>query len=147
MRINGAKGLAMISFGVMAGLFGVAFFSPWQIIPPPPKGLVFLNGLLPLEFWGAAWWLAAIALFVGAFRDDQSQAMSPFAGMLFVWASSYAFSAWDEYLHTGYTTFWLSSALFLALLVASLAVARLVNAPPVNLEAIQGRALGKGDPP
>lgn len=147
MRINGAKGLAMFSFGIMAGLFGVAFLSPWKIIPPPPRGLIFLNELVPLEVWGGLWWVAAIALFIGAFRNDQSQAMAPFSAMLFVWAASYAFSAWDQFHHEGYTIFWLSSALFLALLFASLAVARLVNAPPVNLEAVQERVSGNGDPP
>lgn len=142
MHINGAKGLALLSFGVMAALFGVAFLSPWAIIPPPPRGLVFLNGIVPLEVWGGVWWAAAVWLIVGAFREDQSKAMAPFAAMLFVWAASYGFTAWDEYQRTGYTVFWFSSALFAALLVASLAIARLVNAPPVDLEALQHRVLG-----
>lgn len=141
-RVNGAKGVALFAFGVMAGLFGVAFLSPWAIIPPPPRGLVFLNGLVPLEIWGGVWWFACAVLIIGAFREDQSQALAPFSAMLFVWSASYAFSAWDEYHHSGYTVFWLSSALFLSLLIACLAVARLVNAPPVDLEALQRKVQG-----
>lgn len=141
-RINGAKGVALFAFGVMAALFGIAFLSPWAIIPPPPRGLVFLNGLVPLEVWGGVWWAASIALIIGAFRENQANALAPFSAMLFVWASSYAFSAWDEYQRTGYTIFWLSSTLFLSLLIACLAVARLVNAPPVDMDALQRKVQG-----
>lgn len=145
--INGSKGVALLAFGVMAGLFGVAFLSPWAIIPPPPRGLVFLNGIIPLEVWGGMWWLAAVCLVVGAFCQDQSKALAPFSAMLFVWAASYGFSAWDEYQRTGHTVFWFSSALFLALLVACLAIARLVNAPPVDLEAMQRKLRGDDEGP
>lgn len=141
-RVNGAKGVALLAFGGIAGFFGLAFLSPWAIIPPPPRGLVLLNNLVPLEVWGGIWWLAAAWLIVGAFRQDQSKAMGIFAFMLFVWAASYASSAWDEFHRTGYTVFWLSSAMFLALLIACLAIARLVNAPPVDLEDLQHRVLG-----
>lgn len=134
MRVNGAKGVALLAFGVMAALFGVAFLSPWAIIPPPPRGLVLLNSFIPLEVWGAAWWAAATWLIVGAFREDQSKSMVFFAPMLFVWAVSYALSAWDEFARTGYTLFWLSSALFMSLLIACLAIARLVNAPPAHVQ-------------
>lgn len=141
-RINGAKGVALFAFGIMAALFGIAFLSPWAIIPPPPRGLVFLNGLIPLEVWGAVWWASSAALVVGAFRQDQSKALAPFSGMLFVWSASYAFSAWDEFGRTGYTMFWFSSALFLSLLIACLAIARLVNAPPVDIDALRRKVEG-----
>lgn len=142
MKVNGAKGVALLSFGIMASLFGIAFLSPWAIIPPPPQGLVFLNGLIPLEIWGGLWWVASGALIIGAFTQDQSKALAPFTGMLFIWAASYGFSAWDEFSRTGYTLFWFTSALFGALLVACLAIARLVNAPPVDIEALRHRVEG-----
>ncbi len=141
-HINGAKGMALLSFGIMAGLFGVAFLSPWAIIPPPPRGLVFLNEIIPLEVWGGAWWAASLWLVVGAFREDQSKALAPFAAMLFIWAASYGFSAWDEYQRTGYTLFWFSASLFLSLLIACLAIARLVNAPPVDLAELERKVMG-----
>ena len=144
LHINGAKGVALLSFGVMASLFGVAFLSPWAIIPPPPRGLAFLNEIIPLEILGGAWWASAAWLVFGAFREDQSRAFGPFSGMLFVWSASYAFSAWEEYHRTGYTMFWLSSALFLALLVACLAIARLVNAPPIDIEDLKRKVQGGG---
>lgn len=142
MHLNGAKGLALLAFGVMAGLFGVAFLSPWAIIPPPPRGLILLNELVPLEVWGGLWWLAAGWLIVGAFREDQSKAMAPFAGMLFIWAASYASSTWEEFHRTGYSVLWFPATLFLTLLIACLAIARLVNAPPIDLAALQQRVLG-----
>lgn len=142
LHVNGAKGVTLLSFAVIAALFGVAFLSPWAIIPPPPRGLTLLNSWIPLEVWGAAWWVVALWLGAGAFREDQSKALIPFAAMLFVWSASYGFAAADEYYRTGYTVFWLPSALFLALLAASFGIARLVNAPPADLEKLASRVLG-----
>lgn len=142
IKINGAKGVTLLSFAVIAALFGVAFLSPWAIIPPPPPGLVLLNSWVPLEVWGGAWWVAAVWLGVGAFREDQSKALVPFAAMLFVWSASYAFAAADEYLRSGYTITWFPAALFMALLAGCFGIARLVNAPPNDLDALTRRVLG-----
>lgn len=136
MKVNGAKGVALLSFAAVAAVFGVAFLSPWALIPPPPRGLVFLDNLVPLQWWGGAWWLASAVLLVGAFRQDQSKAMVIFAPLLFIWAVSYGFSIptlEDPRLQVAFT---LQTVVFLGLFVACLAVSRLVNAPPVDLEAL-----------
>lgn len=136
VRLNGAKGMALLAFAFVAAAFGVAFLSPWALIPPPPLGLVFLDRLIPLQWWGGAWWLSALILVWGAFREDQSRAMILFAPLLFIWGISYAGtipSLTEPRLQVAFT---LQTVIFFALFVACLAVARLVNAPPLDMEAL-----------
>lgn len=142
LRINGAKGMALLAFAVVAAAFGVAFLSPWALIPPPPPGLVFLDRLIPLQWWGASWWAASLVLLWGSFREDQSRAMVLFTPLLFVWGVSYAGSAPTLTEPRMQVAFVLQAAIFFALFAACLAVARLVNAPPVDLDALQARVDG-----
>lgn len=145
MRVNGAKGVALLAFSFVAAAFGVAFLSPWALIPPPPTGLVFLDRLVPLQWWGGAWWASAVVLGVGAFRQDQSKAMILFAPLLFIWAVSYGFTIPSVNEPRMQTAFVLQTVIFAALFVACLAVARLVNAPPVDLEALVQRVNGHSE--
>ena len=134
--VNGARGWTMFCFGLSATVFGLAFFGPIKIIPPSPKGLVPLNEIWPLEWWGAAWLVVAVWLFVGAFRQDQALALGAYAFMLFVSASSFVVAGINEYVVTGFTTMWYSAAFFVTILGACLGVARLVNAPPLDVDAL-----------
>lgn len=147
LHINGAKGMALLAFAVVAASFGVAFLSPWALIPPPPAGLAWLDRFIPLQWWGGAWWAAAGVLLWGAFRQDQSRAMVLFSPLLFIWGISYAGSASmqaDSRLQVAFT---LQAVVFFALFSACLAVARLVNAPPVDLEALRLKVLGIDESP
>lgn len=126
----------MFFFGVSALVFSLAFFGPLKIVPPPPKGLVPLSQVLPLEVWGLAWLAVAVWLFYSSFREDQSQAMGAYAAMLFVSAASYTTAGVLEWLATGFTTLWFSAAIYGSILGACLGVARLVNAPPMDVEAL-----------
>lgn len=151
MRVNGAKGVALLGFAMVAAAFGVAFLSPWALIPPPPQGLIYLNNLIPLEWWGGAWWLAAVVLVWGAFRQDQSRAMVIFAPLLLIWATSYAWTIPTLNNPRLQIAFTLQVVIYLALFMSCLAVARLVNSPPIDLEALRNRVLdgqpqeGNGD--
>lgn len=139
VKVNGAKGVALLAFALVAAVFGVAFLSPWALIPPPPVGLVFLDRLIPLQWWGGVWWASAFVLAVGAFRQDQSKAMVLFAPMLFIWGISYGMTIPTVENPRMQVAFVLQTVIFFALFVACLAVARLVNAPPVDLEALVNR--------
>lgn len=130
-RINGARGAAMFFFGIVCAVFGIAFHSPWAIIPPPPRGLEGLDKLIPLEIWGIGWYVAAAWLFIGAFRQNQAKAMGVFAFMLFVWTASYLTTAVSQMIDRGYTSMWFAVAIYGGLLGAVISVARLINAPPL----------------
>jgi FtsH-binding integral membrane protein len=123
-RINGAKGVALLGYSIVAGIFGVALLSPWALIPPPPPGLVFLDSLVPLRFWGGVWWVTALLLIIGAFRKSHTVSLGLFAAILFVWSASYGFTAFTVAgkLATAYS---LQATIFAGLLVSVLATARL----------------------
>jgi hypothetical protein len=130
LGINGARGGAMFFFGIIAFVFGLAFNSPWQIIPPPPRGLSGLNDFLPLEVWAYGWYVAAGFLIFGAFRKNQAFPLGVFACMLFVWFASYLTTAIGQVIDRGYTSLWFAVAIYGALLGAIVCIARMNNAPP-----------------
>lgn len=142
-RPNGAKGFALLGFAVVAMAFGVAFLSPWALIPPPPLGLAYLDRLIPLQVWGGVWWASAVLLLVGAYREDQSKAMVLFAPMLFIFAASYGMTIGSTEGKMQ-VAFILQTAIFFGLFVACLAVSRLVNAPPVDIGALVNRVNNSG---
>lgn len=128
-RINGARGSAMLFKGLMAIIFGLAFFSPWQVIPPPPSGLALLHDFVPLEVWALGWYVAGVWLIVGAFRQNQSKPMGLYAAMLFIWFGSYLTTIIIQLFTQGYSNLWFVCAIYGTLLGSALSVARLINAP------------------
>lgn len=138
LKVNGARGVTLLGFSVVSFVFGLAFNSPVAVIPPPPAGLAALDGFIPLPVWGLAWYLSGVMLLVGAFRQDQSKSMSVFAGLLTVWAISYAVAAFSSTSNPRLLTiFILQTAIYGGLLVACLGVARLINAPQVDIHALR----------
>jgi len=134
----------MFCFGLSALTFGVAFFGPFKITPPPPKGLVGLDAWVSLEVWGLVWIAVGLFLLVSSFKNNQSAAMGCYAAMLFVWWASYTWTAVAEFLETGATSLWLASCIYGSILGACVGVARLVNAPP-DLSALVTGEEGTGD--
>lgn len=139
-QVRGAKGVALLGYAMVSVVFGLALLSPWALIPPPPRGLVFLDSLIPLQWWGALWWAAAVMLTLGAFRRNQAKSLGLFAACLFVWSTSYGFSAFTV---TGpqSVAFTLQAAVFAGLLCSVLATARLLATPPVNIVALRARLI------
>lgn len=120
----------MFFFGIMSLVFGLAFNSPWKVIPPPPTGLAGLHEFLPLEFWGLGWYFAATCLIFGAFRKNQSWALGVYAGMLFVWFASYLTTAVTQMVDRGATGMWFAVVIYGSFLGAIICIARMNNAPP-----------------
>lgn len=146
LQVNGARGVTLLGFSLMSLVFGVAFNSPVAVIPPPPPGLSGLNDIIPLWMWAFVWYASAVSLLVGAFRQDQSRSMMLFAGLLAVWCISYGTAAFTTYGNPRLTTvFVLQTVIFGGLLVSCLGVARLLNAPPVDLEALRKRVDVEGE--
>lgn len=139
LHINGARGVTLLGFSLVALVFGLAFNSPVAVIPPPPAGLKGLDALIPLPWWGLLWYLAAAFLLVGAFRQNQSKSMMLFAGLLFVWASSYAGAAITATDPRMVSLFAMQTVIFGGLLTSCLGVARLLNAPPIDIDALRKR--------
>ena len=139
LHINGARGVTLLGFSLVALVFGLAFNSPVAVIPPPPAGLRGLDALVPLAWWGLLWYLAAGFLFVGAFRQNQSKSMMLFSGLLFVWASAYAGAAFTATDPRMVSLFAMQTVIFGGLLTSCLGVARLLNAPPIDIAALRKR--------
>lgn len=136
---NGARGGAMFFKGLMALTFGLAFHSPWQIIPPPPSGLALLDTFLPLQVWALGWYTAGVCLIIGAFRQNQAWAMGIYSSMLFVWFASYLSTAVYQVFTDGHSVLWYAAAVYGCLLGSAISVARLINSPPpTNLEVVTG---------
>lgn len=136
----------MLSFGWTSAFFSLAYFGPLKITPPIPPGLALLNEGVSLDFWGFVWGLVAVSLVVGSVREDQSWPMGFFAFMLFVWSASYGAAAITQFVEFGYTTLWFPGAVFGSILMASLGVSRLVNAPTVNRKIVAELLMdGAGD--
>lgn len=129
-RINGARGWSMFFFGIMSSVFGLAFNSPWKIIPPPPRGLEGLDDFLPLEFWAIGWFFAALCLIWGAFKQNQSWCLGVYAGMLAVWFGAYLSTAIGQMVTTGHTSMWYAVVVYGSFLGAIVSIARMNNAPP-----------------
>lgn len=144
-RVNGARGVTLLGFALVAVVFGVAFNSPLAVIPPAPAGLVGLDALIPLQVWGLGWYLAAVFLIVGAFRQDQSRSLALFAGLLAVWTISYAGAAFTAPTARLVSLFGMQTVIFGGLLMACLGVARLLNAPPIDITALRKRVHTEGE--
>lgn len=139
--INGARGVALLGFAVLSLALGVAYaggilLGPFSIWPPVPPGTTLLASLLGLHFWGAVWLLVGMFLLVGAYRQDQSKAMAAFAGICGVWGSSYGWGFAIQLMDTGRSGLWVAAVVYFAMLVASLGISRMLNAPPLKVEQI-----------
>lgn len=139
LHINGARGVTLLGYGMVALVFGLAFNSPVAVIPPPPVGLRGLDALIPLPWWGLMWYLAALFLFIGAFRQNQSKSMMLFSGLLFVWMTAYAGATFVATDPRTISLFAMQTVIFGGLLTSCLGVARLLNAPPIDIDALRKR--------
>lgn len=144
-KINGARGVTLLGFSLVAVVFGAAFNSPVAVIPPAPAGLVALDALIPLPWWGLLWYVAAVFLFVGAFRQDQAKSMMLFAGLLAVWAMSYFGATFTATSPRLASLFGMQTVIFGGLLTACLGVSRLLNAPPIDVSALRRRVHNQGE--
>lgn len=141
LRVNGARGIVLLGFAGLALLHGVAFgagpllggFSIW---PPPPYGLQALDILGGLHAWGAVWFLAGLWLLVGAFRQDQRRPLAAFSALTTVWGGAYLYSFLRLLVDGIENPLWLSSGLYLTLLVTCIGTGRMLNAPPLHIDAI-----------
>lgn len=144
MRINGARGVTLLGFAVMSAGFAVSFLGgralgPLTIYPPSPRGLAVLESLGGLPLWSVGWLVAAVWLFLGAFRDDQAKALASFAFMTSVWGTAYAWAFIEDMLTMSASGLWLSALLFYGLFVACLGLARLLNAPALRVDELRRR--------
>lgn len=141
LRVNGARGIALLGFSGLAAMHGVAFaagplLGDFAIWPPPPAGLTLLDRVGGLHAWGAVWLLVSIWLLVGAFRQDQRRPLAAFAALCAIWGMSYTASFLRLLVDGWPSGLWLSAGLYFMLLMACIGVARMLNAPPLKIDTI-----------
>lgn len=142
IRLNGARGVCLLGFGLICLMFGIAFFGgewlgPLKLYPPPMPGLQLVTTYGGLRFWGTIWLMVGFYLLFAAFRQDHAYAMAGFAFMCFIWGASYIWAFIEGMLIQGESRFWLSGSVFIAMLIACLGIARMLNAPPLNMEGLE----------
>lgn len=142
--VHGGRGLALLGFAGISSLMAMAYLlgeylGPIAVWPPVSSGVYALELLGGMRFWGSLWAVAAILLVRAAFRRRQTVAMSVFAFMVSVWSISYALAFIREITSVGSSPLWLSSAIFAAFMVVCAGLARMLNTPPLDTEAILRR--------
>lgn len=141
-KINGARGVILLGFGFLSlalgtGYFGGEWLGNFRIWPPIPPGLEVADAIFGLRFWGSLWLIVGLIQFFAAFRQDHSKALAGFTFMCFVWGASYASSFVMQLGEVGQSRLWLGAVAFFFMVIASLGVARLINAPPLNIDGLK----------
>lgn len=144
LRVRGARGVVLLGFAFMSALLGVgygagAWLGPLAVWPPVTRGMFALELVGGLHFWGGCWLITAALLFRAAFQREQAVAMGFFSGMVSIWALTYALAFVRDLTELGHSGLWIWAAIFTAFLTSNIGVARMLNAPPLHVDAIVRR--------
>lgn len=144
LRIRGARGVVLLGFSAMSLLLGLgyaagAWLGPLAVWPPVTRGMFALDMVGGLRFWGVCWLVTGALLFRAAFHREQAVAMAFFSGMVSIWSLTYSFAFIRDLLEFGHSGLWIWSAIFAAFLTSNIGTARMLNAPPLHVEAIVRR--------
>lgn len=134
----------MLGFAGISLLMAMAYISgqhlgPLSVWPPVARGLYALDMVGGMRFWGCLWLITGVLLLRAAFSRYQTLGMSAFAFMAATWSLSYAWAFVRDLQTVGASGLWLSSAVYASLLIACTGLARMLNAPPLEIEAILRR--------
>lgn len=144
LRVRGARGVVLLGFAFMSLLMGLGYGGgPWlgalAVWPPVTRGMFALELVGGLHLWGACWLVTAVLLIRAAFRREQAVAMGFFSGMVSIWTLTYALAFVRDLIEFGHSGLWIWSAIFAAFLTSNIGVARMLNAPPLHVDAIVRR--------
>lgn len=126
---------ALMGLGYGAG----AWLGPFAVWPPVTRGMFALELAGGLRLWGICWLVTSVLLFRAAFRREQEVAMGFFSGMVSIWSLTYCLAFIRDLLEFGHSGLWIWAAIFAAFLTSNLGVARMLNAPPLHVDAILSR--------
>lgn len=143
-QVKGARGVVLLGFAIMSALMGIGYgagewLGPFAVWPPVSRGVFALDMVGGLRFWGYCWLVTSALLFWAAFRREQAVAMAFFSGMMSIWSLTYALAFVRDLQDFGYSGLWMWSAIFAAFLTSNIGTARMLNAPPLHVEAIVRR--------
>lgn len=144
LRIRGARGVVLLGFSFMSLLMGLGYaagpgLGPLAVWPPVSRGMFALDLVGGLHFWGVCWLITGVLLFRAAFRREQAVAMAFFSGMVSIWALTYSLAFIRDLQEFGYSGLWVWSAVFAAFLTSNIGTARMLNTPPLHVDAIVQR--------
>lgn len=126
---------ALMGLGYGAG----AWLGPFAVWPPVTRGMFALELVGGLRFWGVCWLVTGVMLFRAAFRREQAVAMGFFSGMVSIWSLTYCLAFIRDLSEFGHSGLWIWAAIFAAFLTSNIGVARMLNAPPLHVDAILNR--------
>lgn len=143
-KVRGGKGVVLLGFAGVSFLMAAAYLfgevlGPLAVWPPVARGVQALDLVGGMRLWGALWFATFLLLVRGAFHHSQTVAMSAFSFMVSIWGISYAIAFVRDLLELGRSGLWLSTGVYAALLLACIGLARMMNTPPLNTDAILKR--------
>lgn len=100
MRLNGARGAALLIGGAYAFARGLAYLPLGGLPDPLPRGLELISVIVPIDVWGALWVVTAIICAANAFRKSDSTGWGALVGMMTAWGVAYGYG-WAEAIATG----------------------------------------------
>ncbi|MET4618707.1 4-hydroxybenzoate polyprenyltransferase [Arthrobacter sp. 2762] len=136
-KVYGPRGMVMLGKALMCACFG---FSYLGVLPERPQpALEMVTRIFPLEVWAVVWFLVAFMLVASAFKVDQSRALGAVAGLLSLWALSFAeyFFRTPVLPNGTWNTAFVSAALLASMALSAAGCARMMNHAPSHPEIVQ----------
>lgn len=85
----GVKRVVLAAVGILGTIRGLSYINP----PATPAGLRTLDQLIPLDYWGWAWFIIGVLSVLGAFTAHYRAPFVPLLVMTTLWGFSY-FAEW-----------------------------------------------------
>ncbi|MEA9986299.1 hypothetical protein [Subtercola sp. RTI3] len=116
MRINGARGYALLIGAVFCLTRALAYFSAFTPDDPPLGLTLITQGLVNIDFYAGLWSVVAVFCIVGAFKRRDSWSWAALVGVMTLWGLAY-FAGWVYSVQPGdppESREWLTAVTYLA---------------------------------
>lgn len=125
--------ILVLAFFTFRMTLGYLIFPPVRDSRTPSSAVTILESYLPLQAYGFAWLIITLILVVAAFTKHDAFALGTVTGMNTLWGLSYF---WDFLAADGSTRAWLTSLLYMGLVILTVVTSRIKN--PYALEVSRG---------
>lgn len=132
LKPHGPRGVMLLGFA------GVALTLGWTYITEPAgRTLGWLDDVIPLDVFGAAWILSGLWLVAGAFSIRQSRPLAAFSGMSILWGTAYLWAVIINLANGEPPVGYSLTVIFYCLAIACGAAVRMSNPAPSHLEVVR----------
>lgn len=132
IRLNGARGAALLVAGAYCFARGVAYLPIFGDVPTSlPAGLALISAVLSIEVWAGIWIIVGIGCCLRAFSTSDAVAWGLLTGIMTAWGAAYAIG-WFSSIAVGEPSReWLNMSTYLgpAIIIAILSIPRARKVP------------------